>query len=494
MAAPEAPKRRGVRLRRPKLDRWRRYRLILVILSLLIAAHLGTVAYTLYQRADDTGGAFRFPLPAQAAAIAELIEAAPAEQLPLILDAVNSADFRVVVASRAAVEGDEVVGASRLPSVEQIIADYAAALAPLEVTVYVAADANETLSAKASAPSVGEKAFELGYTALWSDRPLRMDIELSGDRVLRIETRGGDLAGRIFNWPLGLIAGAIGVFIALFAVRAMWREIKPLTVLAARLDRFARAVRPQPMDENGPEEIRAVIGAFNRMQGRVSELLQARSVMLGALGHDLRTYLTRLRLRADLVEDAAQQAKMVGDLDAMESVIAASTALARLEGGPVEAQETALAPIFTRLAEAHPRLEITPAALGSDAVVWGDRDAIQLALDNMVNNAFRYGRTSADQQAEVEVDLVVEDDPLGRSDPRAVIMVRDRGPGVAAGAQEKLFKAFMRGDAARNLNAPGSGLGLAIVEAVARAHRGAASLRNRGGGGLEARLVLPVAF
>ncbi len=471
---------------RPRLDRWRRYRLILFVLSILIAIHLFNAVSALRERASDTERGFRFPLPAQAAAIAETIEAASAEELPRLLDAVNSHDIRVLVMSAQAPEANDSESEMRIRGLENTIRRYAEALAPLDVAVYLAA------------PEDGEDAIDdlrivFRYAYVMSDRPLRMDIALSGDRLLRIETRD-NLSQRILGWPPGLIAGAFAVFIAFFAVRAMWREIKPLTVLAARVDRFAKAARPQPMLEEGPQEIQAVIGAFNRMQGRIAELLRARSVMLGALGHDLRTYLTRLKLRADLVEDPEQQVKLIRDLDAMESVIAACTTLARLEGAPLEAQETALAPIFARLKESHPSLRITPAALATDAIVWGDRDAIHLALENLVGNALRYGRSAPDQPPDAELALSVVDDPKGAFDPQAIISVLDRGPGVAAGSEADLFKAFARGYAARNLNAPGSGLGLAIVDAVARAHRGEASLRNREGGGLEARLVLPVAF
>lgn len=457
---------------------------MLAVIAVLGAAPLTAMILVVAFRAEATDDGWRFPLPAQAAAIAELLDVATPEEAPRILQAVNSPDVRVVVLPITARATQAADRAFRFSAVEWLVEAYADALAPREVAVYFASGEPGRLR---------EAALELGPFSLTTDRPVRLDIMLSDDRLLRLETRGG-IALRLFAWPLGIAAGVFGVVLSLLTVRAMWREVRPLRTLAGKVDRFARAAQPQPMSEDGPEETRAVIGAFNRMQARVAELLRARSVMLGALGHDLRTYLTRLRLRADLVEDPEQQARMIRDLDGMASVIAACTTLARLEGGALEQEETALAPIFARLAETHPALFMPPGAAATDAVVWGDRDALFLALDNLATNAFRYGRASPEAKAEVALGLRVDDDPLGARDPVAVITIEDRGPGVAPGSEAALFDAFIRGDAARNLNAPGSGLGLAIVAAVARAHRGTATLKNRAGGGLCAELTLPMAF
>ena len=399
-----------------------------------MALHFLGVATAFRERARDTGAGFRFPLPAQAAAIAALVAKTPAAELPTVLSAVNSPDVRVALISASAPSVEAGEQAERIAPVELAIKRYADTLKPLNVAVYLVADAD-------TRPT--PRRFYIGDQYVFSDLPLRMDITLGGGRLLRIETRG-DLTRRIWGWPLGLMAGAIALLIALFAVRAMWREIRSLPELASRVDRFARAARPQLMPENGPEEIRSVIAAFNRMQTRIAELVKARSVMLGALGHDLRTYLTRLRLRAELVDNAQQQERMIRDLDAMESVIAACTTLARLEGAPLETLETGLAPIFGRLAEAHPSLRVAPAAAKSEVVVWGDRDAIHLALDNLIGNAFRHGRVATEAQPEVEIALRVEDDPLGASDPKAVVSVMDRGPGLEEGASAKLFDAFVR--------------------------------------------------
>ncbi|MCI4665073.1 MAG: ATP-binding protein [Neomegalonema sp.] len=458
--------------------------MILFALSTLIALHLVGVASAFWERARDTGAGVRFPLPGQAAAIAELVgKTAPAE-LKLVLSAVNSPDVRVQLIRPDAPAARTPDGVRRLAPVERAVLHYVRHLKPRSVVAYLVRAGDDA----ASAWAIGRQ-----DRFNFSNLPLRLDITLADGPVVRIETRG-DLTRRLWGWPLGLLAGGIAVLIALLSVRAMWREIRPLTELAARVDRFARAARPQLMKEDGPEEIRAVIGAFNRMQTRLADLLKARSVMLGALGHDLRTYLTRLRLRAELIDHPDQQERIVRDLDAMDSVISASTALARLEGGPLEAQETGLAPIFERLAALHPSLRVIETPALADAVIWGDRHAIHLALDNLISNAMRYGRASAEAPAEVELCVAIDDDPMGGRDPVAVVSVLDRGPGLEEGATAHLFDAFVRGDAARNLNAPGSGLGLAIVAAVARAHRGAASLHNRPGGGMEARLTLPMAF
>lgn len=447
-------------------ERMSRLRLALIALIVLVAIQVLGANLLMLERARDTEGEFRFPLPDQAAAIAEQIEATGSDDASTLLRAVNSPDIRVAVLP----EGTEVeeTPIRSFPAVERAVRRYSEALSDRQVAAYLA-------------PDDPDAEIELRFRdrGLWSRYPLRLDIALRDGRLLRIETRG-DLARRVFGWPIGLGAGIFGLMIAGFAAWAVWRETRPLLGLAAKLDRFADAVEPAPVPESGPMEVRTLIAAFNRLQTRIAGLLEARNTMLGAVSHDLRTYLTRLRLRAEFIADAGQREKAEADLDAMDRMIGSALALARSEAGSLETAPVDLGALLSEI------LEDSPAPLRAPdkrLTVNGDRAALRRVFENLIENAALYA-------GGFEVGLA-------RRDGWAVVEVLDRGPGLCESDLERLTRPFERGDRARTQSASGeavsgSGLGLAIARNLLEAHGGRLELENRVGGGLVARAQVPI--
>ena len=157
----------------------------------------------------------------------------------------------------------------------------------------------------------------------FSFRPVRIVSPLAGGGVLVAETVD-ELTVRVLGLPPGFWAGIIGFAVAALALYAVVRETTPLARLARSVERFGEAIEPVSLPERGAREVRALIAAFNRMQSRIAELVRGRAFMLAAMSHDLRTYLTRLRLRvemvpdADLRERAAQGWQRVSDRDHAE--------------------------------------------------------------------------------------------------------------------------------------------------------------------------------
>ena len=199
--------------------------------------------------------------------------------------------------------------------------------------------------------------------------------------------------------------------------------------------------------------------------------------MLGAVSHDLRTMLTRLRLRTELIDDEAQRAKAEADLDEMQAMLEGTLAFAK---GSVRAEPTGpvdLAALLQTIAdEADGEHAVTYA--GPDRfVVAGRATALRRLLTNLVSNAVRYGGGG-------EIRLEPGAD-------RVEILVDDRGPGIPATDLARVFEPFYRVEASRARSTGGVGLGLAIARTLAREHGGDVDLANRSEGGLRARLTLP---
>ncbi|MGA7806336.1 HAMP domain-containing protein, partial [Bradyrhizobium sp.] len=153
-------------------------------------------------------------------------------------------------------------------------------------------------------------------------------IGLNSGGYLEIET-SSDLSLLALGIPVGLIAGILGFVVALAALIAVRRETRPLSELALAIERFAEAVEAKPITERGAPDVRTLIRAVNAMQARIAELLRSRTLVLGAISHDLRTYVTRLRLRLELLPRSDQCAKAAADLDGMQSLMDDALAFAR---------------------------------------------------------------------------------------------------------------------------------------------------------------------
>lgn len=288
------------------------------------------------------------------------------------------------------------------------------------------------------------------------------------------------LPEEIFTWPwkllasLAILLGAT-VLTALLAVRWLTR---PLTTLATAADELGRDMQRQPLPEDGPAEVVRAARAFNRMQQRLVRFIGDRSRVLAAVSHDLKTPITRLRLRTELLADEALQEKYRGDLDEMEAMVRDTLDFMR---GTDTAEATrpvdinALVETLQADAEA---AGATVAVRGSAAAPYPGRPlALKRCLGNLLENGRKYGGA---------VEVVLEEAGTDLS-----VSVLDRGPGIPEAELERVFDPFYRLEGSRSRSTGGSGLGLGIARNIARAHGGELTLRNRPGGGLEARLTLP---
>lgn len=283
------------------------------------------------------------------------------------------------------------------------------------------------------------------------------------------------------QWPYPLLLESLVLLAAIvlasfFAVRWVTR---PLSILAQAADELGRDINRPPLPEQGPLEVRAAAVAFNTMQGRLRDYIHERTRILSAVSHDLRTPITRLRLRAELLADETLKGKLLRDLQDMESMINAT--LVFLRG--LEEREPHQSVDLMALLES---LETDSHDMGYDVQLQGKLarpvmlrpQALRRCLDNLVVNAVRYGKKAV---------LTVED--VGDA---AVIRVRDAGPGIPTQELEKVFEPYYRLEPARSQEGGGTGLGLSIARNIAESHGGTLVLQNHPAGGLEAILTLPI--
>ena len=289
----------------------------------------------------------------------------------------------------------------------------------------------------------------------------------------------GEHAESDFPWSWLGWGGASLALALLVAWLIVSRVTQPLRALATAAHELGRGQHPAPVAERGAIELKQLAEAFNRMSSDLKRLDAERAEVLAGISHDLRTPLARLRLEAEMsISDALARNAVSDDIEQMDAIIAQFLDYARDEREE-RAEPTDVNALVTQLAGAQGRTARgVDLRLGDVPLALIYHQALARALSNLLENARKYGG------GEVTVDTRRENDDI-------VIDVLDRGPGIAASQIERLKRPFTRLETARS-DATGTGLGLAIVERIARLHEGTLELLARDGGGLIARLRLPL--
>lgn len=276
---------------------------------------------------------------------------------------------------------------------------------------------------------------------------------------------------------LSALLGALGV-ILVSVLMSRWLT-RPLDRLALGARQLFRTSLDSKLPETGTREVRTLAVAINDLQGRIRRLVQDRTEMLAAVSHDLRTPLTRLRLRIQGIEDAESRRSIEADLNEMEQMIDATLAFLRDDMSNEKVEQVDLAAILETIAsdaqDAGQKVEVTaPRTL----VISGRHLAIKRAMTNLVQNAVKYGGGA-------QIRLLDEG-------AQSRVVIADDGPGIPDEKLEAVFEPFYRVEASRGRTSGGHGLGLTVARSIARAHGGDVVLANRKPGGLEAIMTLPV--
>ncbi len=459
------------------LPRTLRGQIILLIVAALAAAQALTLWLFLDQRALAVRSALALEAADRAGNIARLLDDAPASLHPEILKAASSALVQFSIGAAPAVDQND------LPAPPWIAKRIRSLLGPGSVGE-IRVEMRQRFSTARMPVMPGPPPPNMRPHR--DTGPMRMNAtELNLSIALK---DGGwlNMASRFRDPPYQWVWSEVATFAftATLLAAVLWfalsRLVGPLQRLARAADRLGRGEDVVAIAPVGPEEMRRLAAAFNEMQGRLHRFVSERTRLLGALGHDLRSPLTALRVRAEMVDDAETRERMIATIGEMQEMIEATLAFARgmATTEPVETVQLRdfLGPLCSEFREAGGAVSLGEVA---DGPVRIRRNTMRRAIRNLIENALRYG-----QRARVSARIEAGE---------AVICIEDDGPGIPAENLERVFDPFVRLESSRSRETGGVGLGLSIARTIILAHGGEIALENRKEGGLAVTVRLPVA-
>jgi len=449
-------------------------RLVLVLLAGLLVAQLLGAYILLRDRASSLYEASGWHIAQRFASIVELMDSVPEAQRQLIVSSMNTPTFRIVLDNQP-----RLSASSADPQANQLRALLSGQLdrRPVNVAIIDWADAPPLAMPGMNGMRQMHRGF--GHQMMMPGGPSAFQIET--------QLRDGIWFGMVQDLPQDyyllptnlLVALAIllvsVVGLSLWAVR---RVTRPLIALSGAAEALGRDISRPALDENqGPVEVQNAARAFNTMQTRIANYIQDRERFLAAVSHDLKTPITRLRLRAELLDDESVREKILHDLNDMETMTAATLDYIRGEQKREQSKTMDIMALLESLQEDRQAMGQKVTLQGTAQLYAAQPTALRRCLENLLDNAIKYGK---------EANVVVED-----SNQQLEIRVSDRGPGIPDEKLNEVFEPFHRLEESRNRATGGTGLGLSIARTIARAHGGELTLRNLPDGGLEAILVLP---
>ena len=324
------------------------------------------------------------------------------------------------------------------------------------------------------------RVFSLGQDDNSHDNPHKVGIALPDGAMLSANLLQDQRQRPFWSgpWMITLLFAVISVsLLSLWAARAL---TAPLSSFAKAAEEFSLDGAAAPLPERGPAEIRSVAKALNRMRRRISGLIDDRTKMLAAISHDLRTPITRMRLRSEFIEDEGHRSRMLHDLDQMRSMLESVLSFLRndrkLESMTLVDIASTLQLVTDQFTDmGHKVIYDGP----QHAMATVRPDDLHRTVTNLVENAAKFG-------SETTVRLIASPDVM-------TIEVEDDGPGISDTRKDIMLEPFVRGDDARNMDeASGFGLGLSIARSIVLAHGGELSLNDHDPHGLIVRIRLPV--
>ncbi|MGH1351861.1 MAG: ATP-binding protein [Methyloligellaceae bacterium] len=437
-------------------------RIALIIVSGFMALSVGTAIFQYLLRAEALKDMPGLPFVEQIVSMVQLLEKAPPTDRRILLRALNTSKTQVLIKEHKPEPGKY----RRIYRLERHLTRFLNNIGGRPVVAYANSDSNRPFSRNAQ-------------FFLPTEFSVQISLQTGDYLILNIKDT---LNMRLFGIPPGFWAGIFGFLAATFVVIAVTREIGPLKRLAQSVQNFSHNASPVMIEEKGAQEVKSVISAFNQMQRRIDLLMRGRVFMLSAISHDMRTYLTRFRLRVEKVDDPVKQS-LISDIEDMSKLIDESLELARTANGH-------LAPgniNFTELLHSECRKavvnEMKVEFIGdrnAPAWVYADELSLRRILANLIDNAIKYGDRA-------QVQLVVKEG-------YALAQIDDFGPGVPLAERENIFEPFQRLETSRNRATGGAGLGLAIAQELAIRNEGKLSVTDSPTGGARFIAEFPVSI
>ncbi|MGJ7615668.1 MULTISPECIES: ATP-binding protein [unclassified Variovorax] len=304
---------------------------------------------------------------------------------------------------------------------------------------------------------------------------LQIQVRLSDGSDVIVHARRVDMP--VSTWVMWLLAVQLLV-LAVCAWHAVRLVTRPLAQLADAADELGPDLKGKPLAEEGPTEVKHAARAFNAMQKRIAGYMAERVEILASISHDLQTPITRMRLRTDLMDSEPDRHKFRQDLDAMHALVREGVTYARTLHGATEPPlridaDALFESMLADYEDAGQQVRLE-GRVGEPIVT--RPNALRRILMNLIDNALKFG-----DDVRLQVHAGAD---------RLVLAVVDNGPGIPPAELEHVLKPFYRVEGSRNRSTGGTGLGLAIAHQLAMAMGAELALRNRGEGGLEARLSL----
>lgn len=433
-------------------------RITLLLMGGFVLLQLAILAAT---PAPDSGStrAYNLPRPEQLAAMVAAYEASPPALRPALIDSFDGSVFSVSV-TRVFPPPIARPNASILA----LGREYAAALPGRHVGL-------------SGELPVLQRVIGDSFRATRLTRGPAVAVQLRTGEVLLIDGRASDVLRQYLRRRsvLGMIGGLLVIVVLLIAVR---QTTRPLMRLSRSVRGFAEDLDARDLPVGGPGEVRALAEALNDMKHRIRALVADKTRILAAIAHDMRTYLTRLRLRAEFIDDDGQRARAVRDIDEMHALLEDTLLLSRSRAEqPGPPPRLDLGEQLARMVEI--RREMGDAVSldieGTVPFARASATGYRRLIDNLVTNGLRYGTA-------VRIALRAEPDGI-------VTTVTDDGPGIPEAHMAQLGEPFLRIDPSRSRESGGAGLGLAIVRALADRDGARVTYANAPEGGLRVRLV-----
>lgn len=458
----------------PRLFNSLRGQLVLLIIGALGVAQ----SISLWLFVDERSLAVRAAIGAEAAGraanVALLIEEAPPELRTSILRAADSPLVRFEIADEPTVDHlDHFDGGAVEARIRTLLGPGDTRDVRVELH-----KARSVLPSNSDAESIASHMHPKLMHDHFSAIEMTLSIELRDSEWLNVDTR---FQRPPLQWPL-LSTLSFGITAAIILAAVCWyllsRLTYPLRRVSEAAERFGRGENADLLPETGPREIQELTATFNQMQDRLTRFAADRTRIMAALGHDLRSPLTALRVRAELVDDDETKNAMISSIEEMQEMVETTLAFARGMAVSEPSESVELGSFLIQLK--HDML---------NSFVFNDEDAdvtlrvrpnaLRRALRNVIENAIRYGGSA--------------DVSISRGKDMVSIEICDDGPGIPEEEIEEVFEPFFRLERSRSRETGGTGLGLSIARTLLRASGGDISLSNKPEGGVRARISLPIA-
>ncbi|MCU7837672.1 MAG: HAMP domain-containing protein [gamma proteobacterium symbiont of Taylorina sp.] len=454
-------------------------RLILVLLTGLILAQLLSAIILLRDRGQVLYESIRENMIVRTTGIVQLLNSLPAPDREHLIPLLASPELRIKLAEQpleiSAMDQNSKYASQK---VKQRLAQHL----PPATNIRISIIDGSVMPTPFQWPPMHRRHMQNGFRAAQNKphamaRFFHLQIQLQDDSWVFFE-RG--IPENTFIWPgrLLLVLLILLISVILLSLIAVRFITKPLKQLRQAAEGLGKNIQQAPLEETGPSEISETAKAFNTMQRRLKNYIEDKANILAAVSHDLKTPLTRMRLRTDLMDDKELSDKMQLDLDDMENMVTATLNFMRGIEITESIQQVDLMALLESIQE---DVQMTGQSIELEGMIkipyTGKPLSLKRCINNLLENAIRYGK---------QVSIKVED-----SDDNITIFICDKGPGIPEDALKKVFEPFFRLDSSRAKHTGGTGLGLGIARNIARSHGGELSLTNQSTVGLCAKLTLP---